>query len=60
MLQARKATPAGVIWLAGTKKMSLPYASGKAAKAGLPVVSPSRERGGIGIHLTSGKVVKSE
>ncbi|WBT57758.1 hypothetical protein [Kosakonia oryzendophytica] len=40
--------------------MSLPYASGKAAKAGLPVVSPSRERGGIGIHLTSGKVVKSE
>lgn len=37
---------------------SLPHASGKAVSSGLPErrVSPSRERGGIGIHVASGKV----
>jgi len=43
---------------AETFRTSLPHASGKAMHSGLPErsVSPSRERGGIGIHVASGKV----
>lgn len=37
--------------------MSLPHITGKAAKTDLPEnYAPVRERGGIGIHMASGKV----